>query len=83
MISMVSKRKKAYMREYNQQPYVKAKKAEYMRKVRAVKARQLAKETVLAFLHAGYENQAFEYAKEFAPETLLIIKARAPNRKAP
>ena len=51
-----------------------------MRKKRAEKARLEARENVLAFLHAGFENQAFEYAKEFAPEMLLTIKA--PNRKA-
>ncbi len=73
---MVSKRKKEYMKGYNQKLEVKSKKAAYMRKIRGEKARLLARENVLAFLDAGFENQAFEYAKEFAPEMLLTIKAR-------
>ena len=80
VLNMVSKRKKSYMKKYNQRAEVKARKAAYMRAKRAELAKQRVKEDVLAFLHAGFENQAFEHAKEFAPEMLLTIKA--PNRKA-
>lgn len=78
---MVSKRKKEYMRNYNKLAEVKARKAAYMRAKRADLAKKRARENVLAFIDAGFEDQAFEYAKEFAPEMLLTIKAR-PNRKA-
>lgn len=73
---MVSKRKKAYMKEYNQRLEVKARKAAYMRKIRAEKDKEAAREVVNLLLKHGFEDMAFEYAKERAPELLLTVKAR-------
>jgi|GEM_PF-1513218 len=82
---MVSEKKKAYMYKYNQTPEVKLKKAEYMRKVRAEKDQVAARNLVHELLEFGYEDLAYEYALERAPETLITaqsrIKQKASTRK--
>ncbi|MGB9674998.1 MAG: hypothetical protein ACP5IJ_01275 [Candidatus Nanoarchaeia archaeon] len=78
---MVSAKKKAYMKEYNSRPEVKARKAAYMRALRAQRAKQAAAEIVKTFLNFGYENLAFEYAKECCPELLLTVKASTAKKK--
>ncbi len=69
------------MQNYNQREYVKSRKAAYMRKKRVSAAKVRAREVVRAFLDVGFEDQAFEYAKEFAPEMLLTVKARRPLKQ--
>ncbi len=76
-----NKSKAKYMRKYNQRAYVKQKKAEYMRKVRAQRDQEAAKDLVRFLLELGYEDMAYDYAKERAPEMLVTAKVRAPNRK--
>ena len=73
---MVSKKKKAYMKKYNRKPEVKARKAEYMRKIRKLADKKAAKNLVRFLLNTGFENLAFEYAQERAPEMLVTAKAR-------
>ena len=73
---MASERKKAYMRKYNQRPEVKVRKAAYMRRIRAEKELEAARNLVRVLLDCGYEGMAFEYAKERAPEMLLTVKSR-------
>jgi len=73
---MVNERKKAYMREYNAKPEVKTKKAAYMRARRAELAKQKAISIVHTFLDFGYEDLAFEYAKEHCPELLSVVKSK-------
>lgn len=76
---MVTERKKQYMKFYNQLPHVKAKKAEYMRRIRAESDSVAARNLVRALLDFGYEDMAFEYAQERAPEMLATVKV--PARK--
>ena len=78
---MVTEHKKQYMKHYNQLQHVKAKKAEYMRRVRAEKDSEAARSLVRTLLDLGHEDMAFEYAKERCPEMLLTVKNRAPARK--
>jgi len=77
---MVSKRKKAYMRKYNQKPEVKAKKAAYMRKIRAEADKEAARRLVQLLLDFGYEDLAYQYALERAPEMLVTVKANARRK---
>ena len=65
--------KKEYMREYNQRRHVKEKKKLYMRKIRAEQEREAARNLVRLFLDAGYEDLAYQYALERAPEMLLTV----------
>ncbi|MEM2874252.1 MAG: hypothetical protein QW063_02305 [Candidatus Nanoarchaeia archaeon] len=76
---MVSEHKRQYMKIYNKKPHVKAKKALYMRQKRAEIDRLAAQNLVKMLLELGYENLAFEYALERAPEMLATIKT--PIRK--
>lgn len=77
---MVSEQKKQYMRFYNKRPKVKIKKAEYMRVKRAESDEAAARKLVQELLDMGFEQLAFEYAMERAPEMLATVKAR-PNLK--
>lgn len=78
---MVSEQKKSYMRSYNKKPEVKAKKADYMRMKRAELDELAARKLVTELLDMGFENLAFEYAVERAPEMLATVKARQPKIK--
>jgi len=79
---MVRKQKKAYMKRYNKQPAVKAKKKEYMRKIRARKDKEAAYRLVRFLLDMNYEDLAYQHAQERAPEMLLTVKAKArPKRR--
>ena len=79
---MVSEHKKKYMHTYNQKPEVKAKKAAYMRKMRAEKDKDAAKALVRLMLDLGYGDLAFDFAKERAPEMLVTakVKSRTPRK---
>ena len=68
------------MRRYNQRTDVKAKKAAYMRKVRSETDKKAARDLVKFMLEMGYENEAFEVAKERAPEMLVRVKQKARKR---
>lgn len=68
--------KKKYMKKYNQREYVKKKKRNYMRKKRAEKEKEAARNLVRIFLDAGFEDLAYNYAKERAPEMLLRVPKR-------
>jgi hypothetical protein len=74
---MVSERKKQYMRLYNRRPEVKAKKAEYMRLKRKELDKIAARRLVQELLDLGFEQLAFEYALERAPEMLATVRVRA------
>jgi len=78
---MVSEQKKQYMRSYNKKPEVKAKKADYMRTKRAESDEIAARKLVTELLDMGFENLAFEYAQERAPEMLATVKIRAKLKK--
>jgi len=69
------------MKYYNQRPEVKAKKAGYMRRVRAQKDESASRSLVQALLNLGFENLAFEYAQERAPEMLATIRMPAKRKK--
>ena len=73
----VSETKRKYMKKYNQKPEVKARKAAYMRKVRAKADKDAARRLVSFLLDMGYEDAAFETAQERAPEMLVTVKQRA------
>ncbi|MEM2954389.1 MAG: hypothetical protein QW625_00335 [Candidatus Nanoarchaeia archaeon] len=77
---MVSERKKAYMRQYNAKPEIKAKKAAYMRRKRAEEKKLRILNLIRFMLNLGYENLAFAYAKEYCPEMLLAIKVKKRKR---
>lgn len=72
---VASESKKKYMRKYNRLPSVKNKKAEYMREARRKKDKTAAAELVKFLLEVGYEDMAFEYAQERAPEMLVEVRA--------
>ena len=78
---MVTKRKKIYMKLYNKQQAVKARKAAYMRKIRAEKRTYETRDMVRFLLDSGYEKLAFDYAKQYAPEMLVTIKSQVKRRK--
>ncbi len=78
---MVSERKKKYMKKYNKKPKVKARKAEHMRKIRKLADKEATHKLVRFLLDVGYENLAFEYAQERAPEMLATVKARPARKK--
>jgi hypothetical protein len=78
---MVTVHKKQYMMKYNKQPKVKARKAEYMRKVRAEMRMHKARDMVNFLRECGYENIAFDYATTYAPDMLVTIKAPVKKRK--
>lgn len=74
---MISTRKRTYMKHYNQLPSVKARKAGYMRKIRAQEDQEAARRLVGFLLEQGYEDMAYAYALERAPEMLITIRARS------
>ena len=78
---MVSDTKKSYMKSYNRLAEVKAKKAEYMRRIRAQKEESASRSLVQTLLNLGFENLAFEYAQERAPEMLATIRMPARRKK--
>ncbi|MEK6807594.1 MAG: hypothetical protein AABX75_01050 [Nanoarchaeota archaeon] len=78
---MASDAKKQYMKSYNQLAEVKAKKAEYMRRIRAQKDESASRSLVQTLLNLGFENLATEYAQERAPEMLATIRVPARLKK--
>ncbi len=78
---MVSLQKRHYMRLYNKKPEVKAKKADYMRMKRIKSDELAARKLVTELLDMGFENLAFEYAMERAPEMLATVKVKAKLKK--
>jgi len=68
------------MKFYNKKPEVKQKKADYMRKIRAEKDAEASRKLVQSLLELGYENLAFEYAQERAPEMLAAVKVPARRK---
>ncbi len=78
---MVTETKKRYMKSYNQLPNTKAKKAEYMRRIRAQTDEDASKNLVRTLLNLGYERLAFEYAQERAPEMLATIRVPARRKR--
>jgi len=77
---MVSSQKKAYMKRYNKLPVIKAKKAGYMRIVRAKKDEEASRSLVRFLLDTGFEGLAFEYAQERCPEMLAVAKVRMDRK---
>ena len=73
--------KKQYMHLYNKKPEVKAKKAEYMRVKRIESDEIAARKLVQELLDMGFEQLAFEYAQERAPEMLATVQIRAKSKK--
>lgn len=73
---MASEKKKSYMKKYNKQPKVKAKKAAYMQRMRALKDKESARNLIRTLLDFGFEKLAFQYALERAPEMLVTAKVR-------
>lgn len=78
---MVSPSKQAYMKSYNRKPEVKTKKADYMRVKRAEENEIASRKLVTELLDLGFENLAFEYALERAPEMIATVKVAAKRRK--
>lgn len=66
--------KKEYMDKYNKRDYVKERKKLYMRKQRAEKEEEAARNLVNIFLEAGFEDIAYQYALERAPDMLVKSK---------
>lgn len=77
---MVTEHKRQYMKRYNQLQHVKARKAEYMRRVRASKDSDAARNLVRTLLDLGHEQLAFEYAQERCPEMLVTVKAETRKK---
>ena len=77
---MVSSIKKDYMKHYNKRPYVKLKKALYMQQKRAEADTEAGKRLVQTLLGLGFENLAFEYALERAPEMLATSTVSAKSK---
>jgi len=71
--------KKEYMKKYNQRKYVKERKKLYMRDKRAEKEEEAAQKLVKIFLDAGFEDLAYQYALERAPE--MLVKSSKHTRK--
>ena len=69
------------MHFYNKKPEVKAKKAGYMRIKRAESDEIAARKLVTELLDMGFEQLAFEYAMERAPEMLATVKIAAKRRQ--
>jgi len=67
----MSQSRKEYMKEYNQRPYVKRKKADYMRKVRSELDQKNSEKLVELLLNYGFEDWAESVAAERAPHMLL------------
>ncbi len=74
---MASQNKLAYMKHYNQLATVKAKKAEYMRRVRAEADQDASRNLVRTLLDLGFERLATEYAQERAPEMLVTVSSKS------
>jgi len=69
------------MKRYNKRADVKAKKAEYMRRVRAEADKKAARELVSFLLESGYDDMAYDYALERAPEMLVTVKGRRAMKR--
>lgn len=69
------------MRKYNKLPSVKAKKREYMRRVRADQDKDAARRLVLFLSENGYSDWAADIALERAPEMLATVKTKVAQRK--
>jgi hypothetical protein len=69
------------MKFYNRKPEVKEKKAEYMRNIRTENDKKASRDLVKTLLDLGFEQLAFEYAQERAPEMLTTIKVPVKRRK--
>jgi hypothetical protein len=78
---MVSAQKRHYMHFYNKKPEVKAKKADYMRIKRTESDEIAARKLVTELLDMGFEQLAFEYATERAPEMLATIKVKVKAKR--
>jgi len=76
-----TKRKKQYMKKYNQRKDVKSKKADYMRKVRSEEEKDASRKLVELFLEFGFEDLAYETAMERAPEMLATVQSKARKPK--
>ena len=75
----MSQSRKSYMKEYNQRPYVKRKKAEYMRKVRSEENSKNSEKLVNLLLEYGFEDWAEDIAKNRAPHMLIKNTIRRRN----
>ena len=53
---MASSKRKEYMKKYNQKPEVKAKKADYMKKVRSEEDKDAARRLVSMLVDYGFED---------------------------
>ena len=69
------------MKGYNQLPSVKAKKRNYMQKIRADEEQKAARRLVLFLSEMGYSRWAEDVAVERAPEMLATVKPRVVQRK--
>lgn len=70
-----------YMKKYNQREYVKERKKHYMREKRAEKEEEAARNLVNIFLEAGFEDIAYDYALERAPDMLVNAKPYKARKK--
>jgi hypothetical protein len=77
----VSENKKAYMRKYNNRSYVKRKKAEYMRKNRKSADDEASVRLVNLLREYGFEDWAFDFAQERAPQMLVSSKVASRRRR--
>ncbi len=75
----MSQSRKSYMKEYNQRPYVKRKKADYMRKVRSNENAKNSEKLVNLLLDYGFEDWAEDIAKDRAPHMLIKNTIRRRN----
>lgn len=67
------------MKEYNQRPYVKRKKADYMRKLRSKLDQKNSEKLVELLLSYGFEDWAESIAEARAPH--MLIKNTLRRRK--
>ena len=75
----MSQSRKSYMKGYNQRPYVKRKKADYMRKVRSNENAKNSEKLVNLLLDYGFEDWAEDIAKDRAPHMLIKNTIRRRN----
>ncbi|MEK9635257.1 MAG: hypothetical protein VW079_01135 [Candidatus Woesearchaeota archaeon] len=75
----MSQSRKEYMKEYNQRPYVKRKKADYMRKLRSKLDQKNSEKLVELLLNYGFEDWAESIAEARAPH--MLIKNTSRRRK--
>ncbi len=75
----MSQSRKEYMKEYNQRPYVKRKKADYMRKLRSKFDQKNSEKLVELLINYGFEDWAESIAEARAPH--MLIKNTSRRRK--